>query len=152
MITIKSENPVKLESVLQVSAELAEKAAKIKKDVIKHVLRDLHINHMFEGTISKAGVLVDHDIDIEQKCDELKNAHMNFLKWLEDYGIEEKKTDATVSPLKKYVTLIRNIKKQAAKEGIGICAFIENNEIVQYTGFMPDKVLAARTLALNEND
>lgn len=154
MITIKSETPIKLESVCQVDSALAEKEKKVKPSVVKHVLKDLHINHLFEGPVSKAGVLVDHDIDIEKKIDELKKAHRDFLVWLDNYKIEEEKvdvqcTDAPANSLEKYTNIIKGIRNEAAEEGIGICAFIENNNQIVYTGFMSDVDLAERTLFLS---
>lgn len=137
MITIKSENPVKLESVLQVSSSMAEKEKKIKQSVIKHVLRDLHISHMFEGPVSKAGVLVDHDINIEEKINELKKAHRDFLTWLDNYELEEEQTDvqctdAPISSLEKYKNVITGICCEAIKEGIGMCIFITDGKDEAY--------------------
>lgn len=156
MITIKSENPVKLESSVPLEQKQIDKLKRVDQAVVKHVLKDLHIHHSIEGCMSSAGIFVDHNNDIEKKIEQLKASHEDFLTWLDDYKLQEKidrkeeeKADAPTSSLEKYKNIINGIRREAAEENIGICAFIEDNNQVVYVGFMPDVELAKRTLFLN---
>ena len=155
MITVKSETPVKLESSVPLEQKQIDKLKRVDQAVVKHVLKDLHIHHSIEGCMSSAGIFVDHNNDIEKKIEQLKASHEDFVAWLDNYKIEEEKDRKeeekadVLSPLEKYKNIIQGIKREAAEEKIGICAFIEDDNQVVYTGFMPDVELAKRTLFLN---